>query len=185
MSGRVEVSKLTDDQLVAMYQQVGVFNARAALLRLSGEVLNRPSLGDRLDFAAVSGNMAHLVDDPEKSLELLRRARQYAGQRNTSPARYFLLELPLRLLRGDVSEARHIMTMLQTHHMSEPGVSEGLYNILVRFGLVTPDGQIAAPEQAAAADAAAEPGQTIWTPDAAAPAASEKKESQLWVPGMD
>jgi hypothetical protein len=184
---RVEMEKLTDDQLLDLYRQSVLFHARGALRRASLEVLGRASLSERIDMAVVSGSMAQLSDDPEEALAYLRRAREYANKAGSSPARWYLAELPLRLLRGDASEARHIMTLLQSHHIREPGVSEGLYNILLRFGIITPDGRISPQAQAveAAPESPPDSGQQLWTPDAAAPGEGEKKDSRLWVPGMD
>ena len=76
--------------------------------------------------------------------------REQAERAGASPARWYLDELPLRLVRGEAAEVRHIMTVLQTRHASEPGVSETLYQILVRFGIITPEGQIAEMPEAAA-----------------------------------
>ena len=183
---RVVPAKLTDDQLLDMYRQSALFSARQALRLLSVELLGRASLSERLDMAAVCGGMAQLTNDPDEALVDLRRAREYATKAGSSPARWYLAELPLRLLRGEASEARHIMSVLQSRHIREQGVSEGLYNILVRFGVITPDGRLASAGEPAAPETAADPGQKLWTPDAAtAPPPGEKRESQLWVPGMD
>ncbi len=186
---RIEVEKLSDEQLVALYSRAGMFHARKVLRRTGEELLNRPQLGDQVDMALVSGSLAQITNDPEESLAYLRQARELSEKAGKSPARWYLAELPLRLLRGEVDETRHLMTVLQTRHMKEPGIAEGLYNILLRFGLITPEGRPASVPEAAAPEAPAQSAQRIWTPGApaapAAPAAAENRESKIWVPGMD
>jgi hypothetical protein len=99
-----------------------------------------------------------------------------------SPAKYLLSELPLRLIRGDAAESKDIIRQLQTRHLAEPGVSEALYNILVQFGILTPDGQQGAAPENAETNEPPSPASKLWTPDAPPAAADEKKPSQLWVP---
>ncbi len=182
---RVEPERLTDDQLLNLYRQATIYSARRALRRLGQEVLRRGGLGEQLDLADVCGAMAQLAVDPDEALTYLRRAREHSGKAGKSPAQWYLAELPLRLMRGEGSEVRHILTVLQTRHIREPGVSESLFSILVRFGVVTPDGRLVAEPESVAAEAAADPGTKLWTPDSTQPASGEKKDSQLWVPGMD
>ncbi len=183
----IDAAKLTDDLLQSFYQRASIFSARTAIHRLGTEVLQRNTMGERLDLASVAGGLAKLSNAPEEALKLLSRAREFAEKAGTSPARWYLEELPFRLLGGDTSEVQHIMTLLQTRHIREPGIAESLYNILVRFGIIPPDGQPSAggPQPAAPPTAAAEPEQGVWTPEAAQAPAGEKKESKLWIPGMD
>lgn len=183
----VEPDKLDDEMLTRLYVQAVIYRARRALLRLGEEVLKREHLSDSFDVAAVAGELAQASGDPDVSLKWLARARSLAEQKGGSPARWYLSELPLRLLRGESAEVQHIMTVLQTRHIREPGIAEGLYQILVRFGVITPDGRMAGQEEAAAAPAGpdADPNSQLWTPDAAQAPAGEKRESKIWVPGMD
>ena len=91
---------------------------------------------------------------------------------------------PLRIVRGEQDE---LLARLKPH-MDEPGVSESLYSILARFGLIQPTGRQrhAAPDaerlDLTASIAAAAPTGAVWTADA--PSTGEKKSS-LWLPGMD
>jgi hypothetical protein len=63
-------------------------------------------------------------------------------------------------------------------------VAQALYQTLVEFGIISPDGRPAprptAGETVTEAAAPAEASK-LWTPDAPAPAA-EKKKSALWTP---
>ena len=115
-------------------------------------------------------------------------ARRIVVKRGESPAALLLEELRLRLLMGrDVGECDRLLQQLRANHINEPGVAQALYQLLVEFGIISPDGRPAAKGRAAGetvAEAAAPPEPSkLWTPDAPAPA-SEKK-SALWTPDMD
>ncbi len=192
----VDAAKLTDEQLLTLYQQASLFSARKAIKRLGTEVLGRDKMGDQLDMAAVAGGLAQLADDSEEALNHLSQARALAEKAGQSPARWYLEELPLRLLHGDTSEVQHIMTVLQSRYIREPGIAEALYNILVRFGIISPEGQMAGGPGAAGAPGAPGTVGAPGAPSAAAPspagqpaaaqgAAEQKPESKLWIPGMD
>jgi hypothetical protein len=186
---RVTVGKLTDDQLVVCYQRASLFGGRTALRMLGEEILRRDTdtLRKQLDLASICGDQASLVGDADVALMYLQRAKEYSTRQGTSPAQWYLSELPLQLLRGDGQAAQNAIQVLQTRHMQEPGVAQALMSILVRFGIVTPDGRLAseAAQPAAAPAAPAAPSQ-VWTPDATSAAGTaEPKESKLWLPGMD
>lgn len=186
---RLDVGKLTDEQLVNCYQRAALFGGRNALHLLGEEILRRDTdtLRKELDLASICGDQAGLVGDADVALTYLQRAKEYAARQGTSPAQWYLSELPLHLLRGDGQAAQKAIQVLQTRHMQEPGVAQALMSILVRFGIVTPDGRLAseAAQPAAAPAAPAEPSQ-VWTPAAASAAGTaEPKESKLWLPGMD
>ena len=83
-------------------------------------------------------------------------ARQDATGEGKSPARWLLAELSLRIGRREGEEANRLMQMLTSRHLREPGVAQQLRDILVAYGIISPDGQPAAArpaEQAAAAAA--------------------------------
>ena len=100
----------------------------------------------------------------------------------------------INLQIGDGENCNRLIMTLQTQHMSEEGVAESLYRLLVYHGIITPDGQPAQGGPPAAAPAPADSGSKLWTPGsptapaAASQAGSEQpaaEKSKLWVPGMD
>jgi len=185
---RVDASQLTDDQLVRLYSHAVLYHAVRAQRKFGQEVLGRESMRDKVDLAAVAGGLSQLASHPKEAYHWLAQARRLAEQAGQSPARWYLTELPLRLYEGDAERIQHIMTVLQTRHMNEPGVSESLYNILLRFGVITPDGQLAQrPDEAppTAPETAGPEEPKVWTPDAPQGQAGKTQTSKLWVPGMD
>ncbi len=181
----VEVEKLNDEQLKRLYEMATVFGQYAARRRLAAELVGRDTFGDDIDKATVYGELAELASDFDESLEYLTKARETAVAEGKSPAMWLLSELRLRMLRQDSAEAQEILNRIRLHHMEEPGVSQALFELLVQFGIITPQGQpTAAAAEASqggvpAADAGG--GGKIWTPGGEAPS-SETKESKLWIP---
>ncbi len=179
---RVIPERLTDEVLVRLHERALVFHSRKAILRLGEEVLRRESLADKVDRAELYGGLAEMTADSDKAVYYLREARRIAAGKKHSPAKYLLSELPLRLIRGEAAEVKEVVYQLQTRHLREPGVSEALYNLLVQFGIVTPEGQSGAAPETAEVDESTPSSAKLWTPDAPPAAADEKKPSQLWVP---
>jgi hypothetical protein len=191
---RLTVDKLTDEQLGEAYSVALSCRAHAAILKLGEAMLARPSFATEYSPAAVYADMAAGMTDSAQALALLEKAATIAQERNESPAYYLIRMFPLRIVRGEQDEFNHLMARLKPH-MDEPGVSESLYSILARFGLIQPTGRprYAAPDaerlDLTASVAAAAPGGAVWTPDGPAtpsPAGSTgEKKSSLWLPGMD
>jgi tetratricopeptide (TPR) repeat protein len=184
--------KLTDEQLEDCYNTALNCRAHAAILKLGQELLNRPSLAAQVSPAAIYADMAAGMAESE-ALALLEKAVVVAQERNESPAYFYLRMLPLRIIRGEQDEFNRLMAQLKAH-LHEPGVSESLYSMLARFGLIGPmpgrGGEAADAERLdlTASGAAVAPPGGLWGPQGAtatpvAPAA--EKKSSLWLPGMD
>ena len=112
-----------------------------------------------------------------------------AVEKKESPARWLLAELSVRLPRMEAERCNQIVQTLQSQHLNEPGVADGLYRMLVNYGVISPDGTPAggqaAPQPAMPAEPAP-PAGGLWTPDSPTPpAGGERGKSKLWVPGMD
>ncbi len=188
---RLEVTKLSDDDLLLMFARTSAYDAHWARDLVSTELLRREHLSDKVSMASVAGSLGQAIHDSDRALALFARARALEERANKSPARWYMAELPLRLARADVVEAQNIIGLLQDRYRTEPGVMESLYRILVQFGILRPDGQVADIEQDAEAaepqpPAAAEP--KIWTPGSPQPPAQgqqAQQPSKLWVPGQD
>ncbi len=99
------------------------------------------------------------------------------------------MELSYRLDRGEGQEAGRLLEHLEREHLREPGVGPAVQQLLVRHGLLRPDGMPSVPAEAPSQPAAgivvpgatAEPG-ALWTPEGAKPAGEKPK---IWVPGME
>jgi len=202
---RLDVAKLSDDQLVTVYRRAILTGAPRLLRGLGLEVARRPSLDNHreIDKGEVYDVLARMATDAAEALDCLHKAQEVAEAKGLSPARYLLGELPFHLQRGDAQESRRILNLLMTRHAREPGIQQSLLSLLNQLGLVRMDPATgrpvmmipseglpgAAPSALGAAPpppTAAPPAQpSIWTPDQFAPAPSSGGEgkSKLWIPG--
>lgn len=185
--GRVEVKKLTDEQLVDLYKRADHYRHIVALRKLAEEVIARPSLDKLLNKAEVYGLLAQLEPDSHKAIALLDEARKAAEASKASTAPWDLAELAMRIAAGEVAEADRLLNHIRQEHIREQGVAQALFQILSDAGIIGPDGRPTAAAAAAAGEspgivvpgAAAEPGK-IWTPGSDQPSG---KKSALWTPG--
>jgi hypothetical protein len=186
---RIEVDKLSDEQLLTCYRRVLAFNVREAMIRLARSIVGRPSLAEKFEerqqaFAVLARN----ADDFAESLVYIDQGRQASVAKGRSCASWDLVELNVRLEMREPAEVSRLLTHLQTRHLREPGVAQALNHWLMSIGAIRPDGTPAVPpsqaaeaaaDLAAPAQAAAEPGK-IWTPGSATPGEKPK----LWTPDM-
>lgn len=184
----LDVAKVSDEDLLVLYRRVVLKHASDAIRHLAKEVLHRSSLNGKVDKNETYDLLIRTAVDADDALSYVSDAKKTAADAGESPARWLLAELSIRLSRAEATECQKLVQTIQTRYMQEPGVAQGLYEILVSYGIISPQGQPggrppAAPPQMAAAPAA-EPAAALWTPDApAAETAGEK--SKLWIPGMD
>ncbi len=184
---RVDVKKLTDEQLVDLYQRADHYRHIAALRHLANEVIARPGIDDKLDKAEVYGLLAQIEPDGSQAVEYLNKARAAAEAGKKSTAPWDLAELALRISRGEVADADRLLHHIRDQHIREPGVAQALYQILTDAGIIGPDGRPAMPAGGAPREGAdivvpgggAEPGK-LWTPGSDEP--SGGKKSAIWTP---
>jgi tetratricopeptide (TPR) repeat protein len=183
---RLDVEKLTDQQIADVFHRVLTTGYQPAIKRLSIEVTRRtsPELADYK--LAAYRSLVHLEEDTDKALELIETARKTAEQARHSTAPWDLEELNVRIQRQEGQRVAELISHIRDKHGREPGVAEALMSIFMRLGMVGPDGRVRIPIEDSAAPApgivvpgaAAEAGK-LWTPDSVAQAA---KKSSLWVP---
>lgn len=179
---RLDVAKLSDDELRAAYFRALTTSMHVATRRLGHELLSRPSAVTDDDAASVHGMLAMLEPESEEALAHLSEARRLREASGKSTASVDLQELSLRIERGEPDEVARLARRIQTVHRNEPGVPEEMLRILYEAGIVDERGRVRA-RPAEAADELApvghdEPGK-IWTPESEAGA----KKSSLWIPG--
>ena len=185
---RVDVSQLSDDDLGSLFRRAVFMRADAAIHRCGEAILGRDDFAGGLNRQDVYLSLARSASDPDEILKWIAQGREAAIAESQSPAQWYIMELPLRLQRGEVDQFERIMNTLRANHFQEPGVAEQVYQLLVRLGIITPDGQPARrgggpASPMAEAPASAEPTGGIWTPEGdAAAARNSGKESKLWVP---
>lgn len=193
---RLDVAKLSDEDLVRQFNRALQVGARQAIRKLGLTIIERPALKGKLDLAAVYGHLADLEGDGDEALRYIELARKAAEEQKQSTAMWDLDEMELRLRRGEAQEFARLLDHVQSQHIREPGVAQALMQLLYQAGIVDANGRPRAMPGGATVSAggisagvapdAAEGGK-LWTPgspETPAPAGGQTK-SGLWVPGMD
>lgn len=180
---RVDCSGLAEGDLAAGFQYAVAHAAIEASTNFGREILNRPQTPIDVRIA-VNVSLFRLASDPDVALAYLHAAQDLAKQAGNSPASLLIQELTLRAIRHESREFNEVYERLAKRHINEPGIREQLLNVMVRLGLVRPDGTPIEREPVAVGTAAAgSTGSAVWTPDSASQVGEEK--SKLWVPGQD
>ncbi len=195
---RLIVEELEDESLYIAFQRAVLKGLNQVIFRAGREMINRDRLPKGLDKHQVYEAVVNAAPNSDVGLEIVEEAAALAKANGESPARWLLAELSLRLPRLESDHCSRLIQKLQSQHMGEPGVADGLYRLLVAYGVISEDGKFAAgaaaaPDAAPGASAppAAAPqqageGSGLWTPDGPPPASGdEPQKSKLWVPGMD
>jgi len=184
---RVEVQKASDEVLLAAYRHARAFATAKALRKFALALIERESLAGREERLQAYSILARMEEDPQRTMEYVTRGRREGTAAGQSDAAWDLLELSLRFEQGDARESQELLSHLQNRHMEEPGVAESLMRLLVRYGVLRPDGTPVGPppmqhEPILAAADQAMPGQPapgkIWTPGSDQPGGEKK----LWTP---
>lgn len=180
---RVEVEKLSDDQLMAAFQRAAYYLDPTLLAKFGEPLLAKTSLHDKIDPYEVYELLIRFSPDAEVSADYALKAQEYARTQKESPARFMLMELQSRIALGDAKATQRLIEILSTTYRNEPGVSQALMQIMVQLGVITPDGRMrgGAPGGGLGGEpAAASSG--LWTPgDPVSKPATESK-SGLWIP---
>ncbi len=192
--GRVDVAKISDDDVLAGYRRAVSFGAQVAVERFGRELVGRESLAGRDERLQAYRLLARMTDDPNEAIELIEAGRQATLARGGSCANWDLLEMSLRFERMEGPEVARLMGHIESQHAREPGVMEALTHMLVQMGVLRPDGSPAMPPGAVPPSAEGpslvvpggqgEESGKIWTPDGSS-GASEGEKPKLWTPGMD
>lgn len=186
---RVEVEKLGDEPLLVAFRRVIGFGVPAAVAKYARTLVDRPQAGSPDERDTAYRLLVQRERDPGRVVELLDRGRKEAQAAGRSCATFDLMELPVRLMRGEGAELGRLVDHIQRTHIREPGVGQALAQFLVEIGAIRPDGSPAMPAAAAQDQAgiivpgggpAADSGK-IWTPDG--DTGGGAKPGKLWTPG--
>jgi hypothetical protein len=195
---RIEASKLNDEQLEKQLSRALSFNAVTAARKFATELLGRDRPDSKLGKLELCSLLARLAPNSDDALDFILQAQGAAAAANKSPAELLLQELPIRIERGEMDDLKRIIQTIETKHMREPGIAQAYVQLLVQYGLVSPE-QLAqmgllgpgmgGPQpgrgRMPAAPAAAPASGGVWTPDGPAAAPAPAGKSKLWLPGMD
>ena len=185
---RVDASELDAESLIYLLQRSQQVAATPALRRFAKRMIDI-ELTDEQQPARLLAYMTliNAADRNEDALKLLEDAKTFAESKNMPIANLLLSEVSLRLAAGDGVGFQNAIETLSSQYGNQPEVMARLQQMLISYGLISPDGS---PRSGPAAQAAAAPAGAgeLWTPDSAAPATPAAEGgggSKLWVPGMD
>ena len=154
--------------------------AASEKLKRSAELSARERF-ELLALHAFSSGSSSEGRDNFKEMESLRETAE------VDEPSFLLALLEWSLTRGQSDLVEQTMETLQRKFRDHPGVMSAVGQLLVRLGVLAPDGSpIEDGASAAPAEAPASSGE-LWTPEASAGAgaASGGSESKLWLPGME
>ena len=136
--------------------------------------------------------MAHFTTDDSQSLGYLEQAKEEAVKAGRPVGIYYVQEFEFRLSRGITDKLHELLHTIQANYLNDPEVEYQLVRVLDRFGIGPGRGPLRGSAPDAQAQAPANPGGAIWTPEQGGPApvASQapptppesEKSSGLWIP---
>ncbi len=184
---RVALEKLSDESLLMGFHRTLAFGARQAVRKFAAEVVHRTSLSGNEEQQHALMVLARSEENWDQAYQYLERGRNASKAAGKSCAPWDLLELPARLQRGEGERAVQLIQHVQRDHGKEHGVADALVDLLMRFGILRPDGTAALPMAQEAEPGIVVPGQEgaqpgkLWTPDSQTPSG---EKSSLWTPDM-
>jgi hypothetical protein len=185
---RLDVKKLSDDDLEGVFHRAMMMSSPRILRRVGPEMASRPSMDAKFPRSELFEILAKVSTDADESLDYIHQAQEAATAAGKSPAKFLIAEIPIRIQRREIDEFRKLFDRLSTRHINEPGVAQALQSILYQLGILRPDGSVATPRGGSPATptttAVPPPTSGLWTPDQGAAAAPAGK-SKLILPGMD
>lgn len=157
-----------------------------ACRRLLAEIERREDheFGRQFDLDTIHQFIAAQTGDSAIALHHLSRAQELLEAKGRSPATVMLASLPHLLISGNAEEFQRVLLTLQKRHIQEPGIAEGLYELIQALQMGRP-GPPADPATAGDQMPAAASEQKLWTPGGESPGPAGEKKPKLWVPGMD
>lgn len=176
---RMMAEKLSDEDLGIAFGRAVAYQFIPAVRKFATTLVEREHLGTSPERRHAIEQLAYAQDDLPKAMdyvELGRRACEAAGQSNVE---FDFVEINLGLAYGSPDKVPHLLEHIQSTHFAESGVPERFNSLLIRLGLINPDGTpgpaaVAAHRRAEMARAAGhggvgstaqpEPGK-LWTPD--------------------
>ena len=181
---RVDGSKLDAESLIYLLQRSQQVSATPAMRRFAALLIKMDLNKDQLPAKLLAYmTLINAADRNDEALEKLEEAKAFAEANNLPTANLLLSEVSLRLSVGDAAGFQNAIESISTRYGREPEVMARLQQMLMAYGLISPDGSPrATPAPAAAAQGA--PASELWTPDQPAQPAQEGG-SKLWIPGMD
>jgi hypothetical protein len=97
---------------------------------------------------------------------MVHKAQQAARDRKESPAPWLVMELTVRVRRGEAEEFIRLLNELQARHMREPGIAQAVTQIMVQHGMISQEDVNAAARSQLARSMGARGADRLGTPGA-------------------
>lgn len=176
---RVDIPALSLYDLLWGYRKALLYRESKTLALFAEEILTFPAQEippffrqDSIRQLIIQAQRNH---DLERAFQLIEQGKEDAALWKHSDGWINLTEVSLRLMAGDMPNAIEVISHIMENHRREPEIVHQLQQILVSFGLITPDGS------SAVRPAPPEPQRSILEPQPPQDASPESA-SKLWVP---
>lgn len=196
---RAPFAELSREELISIYMRATHYDAMLAAYRAGMELVERgaepagetdlsqvPDSRAELQLDVLSLVLSEFAADTATSLQWIDRSRRIALDKGRTCAQQDLMEMMLRVRRGEPDQFTRLLEHVSEDHIDEPNVRQSLAKILIAIGAVNPDGTPTARAAAAsrAESAAQGPSQLkkLWTPGGGEPAAAGEPQ-KIWTPG--
>jgi tetratricopeptide (TPR) repeat protein len=185
----LDLTKLTDLQLMKLLQRSAMHGGNLAALAVASELVSRTSHDPETDLTPAFRQLVQMEPDLAKAQEWVERARKWSKSKNQSVAEWALMDLEIAIQRGNSTQAQAILDEIRSNHINEPGIAEATYRLLYSAGLISPRANRSTPTPLAMpanrTDGSQSPASRsgLWTPGGSedAQTATEGK-SAIWTP---
>ncbi len=182
---RVDPSGLDAESLIYLLQRAQQVTSTPAMRRFATKLVGM-DLDQEQRPAKMLAYMTliNAAAQNDEALKLLEEAKAYAESMQMPIANLLLSEVGLRLSAGDAAGFQNAIETLTSRYGNEPEVMARLQQMLMSYGLISPDGTPRGGQQPATANASPTQGGELWTPEQGSPP-EQQAGNKLWIPGMD
>lgn len=186
--GRLEVEKMTNEQIESAYVRALLYSMTKESVLFGKRLLDLPGI-DLRRRQHILLVLAQQAESSDEALEFIDRGSLEAEGNQISTAPWKLTELKIRIARQEKDEVLRLIRDLEGSYSKDPSIMNALAQILYESGLLTPPEPSMEQMAQMQEEAAEEVGGGIWTPDGGSSSSGDETSgggpSKLWVPDMD
>lgn len=180
---RLDLAKLSDDQLLQLLQRATLTGADLASLVMASELVSRPTHDKHTDLTDAFRKLARVEPNLAKAQDWVSKAREWAKSKNRPTAEWALLDLEIAIQLGDSPTAQRVLDEIRTEHINTPGIAEATYRLLYAAGLIHRDAPTPLALERTDEAHASSGGRSLWVPDdEVVDPQIEQGQSMIWTP---
>ncbi len=184
---RLDMVKLGHEEAAKLISNALSFRYVAVVRLMADHILDLLGADEPKYRAGILHRVAEAEYDPKEAARRMEEAAKALDAAGEDSFVAWYLTLEKTIASGDLTRLDELLPRAFETARTRAEYSNALMQLLMRYGLISP--QQAAGQAGPAPAAPAQPG-GVWTPDAPerpapTPAAEPKQESKLWLPGMD